>query len=82
MQCENAHIPIDVTLSGMMRLVKLVQPENAQSSIDVTVSGMVTLVKLVQSRNAALPIDVTPAGTSNTPLISPAFIKIPFSIII
>ena len=34
-----------VTLSGMVTLVKPVQPENAELPMLVTLSGMVTLVK-------------------------------------
>ena len=38
-----------VTLSGIVTLVRLLQPENASSPMLVTLSGIVTLVKLQQS---------------------------------
>ena len=41
-----------VTLSGIVMLVKLLQPENAPSLMHVTPSGIVTLAKLRQSLNA------------------------------
>ena len=48
-----------VTLSGIVTLVRAVQPENAASPMLVTLSGIVTLVREVQSENADLPISVT-----------------------
>ena len=41
-----------VTLSGIVILVKLLQPSNAKESILVTLSGIVILVKPVQPLNA------------------------------
>ncbi len=41
-----------VTLSGMVTLVRLLQPENAPFPMVVTLLGMVTLVKLLQDSNA------------------------------
>jgi hypothetical protein len=48
----NALLPIEVTLSGMVILVKLLQPLNAWTPIQVTPYGIVTLVKLAQPSNA------------------------------
>ena len=39
-------------LSGIVILVRLVQPPNAEQSTDVTPSGIVILVRLVQPSNA------------------------------
>ena len=52
LQPLNAHLPILVTLSGMVILVKLPQPKNASSPILVTLSGIVILVKLPHQANA------------------------------
>ena len=41
-----------VTLSGMVMLVRLLQPEKAELPMLVTLSGMVMLVRLVQSAKA------------------------------
>jgi len=41
-----------VTLSGMVMLVRLLQPANAPLPMLVTLSGMVMLVRLLQSPNA------------------------------
>ena len=41
-----------VTLSGIVTLVRPVQPENAAAPMLVTLSGIVTLVRLVQPENA------------------------------
>ena len=41
-----------VTLSGMLMLVRLLQPENAPSPMLVTLSGMLMLVSLLQPSNA------------------------------
>ena len=38
-----------VTLSGMVTLVRLLQPENAPIPMPVTLSGMVTLVRLLHT---------------------------------
>ena len=43
-----------VTVSGMVTLVKLVQPLNIRQGKIVTPSGIVTVVKSVQSSNAPL----------------------------
>jgi hypothetical protein len=58
----NALPPIEVTLDGMVMLVRLVQPLNALFSIEVTPAGMVMLVSLLQPENALLPIEVTLEG--------------------
>jgi hypothetical protein len=41
-----------VTLSGIVTLVRPLQPRNAQSPMLVTPSGIVTLVKPLQPENA------------------------------
>ena len=51
-----------VTLSGIVTLVRLVQPENASSPMLVTLLGIVTLVRLVQPENASSPMLVTLLG--------------------
>ena len=56
---ENAQLPIEVRLSGMVTEVKPLQPENAQPPIEATLSGMVTEVRPVQPENAESPIDIT-----------------------
>ncbi len=45
---------MEVTLSGMVMLVRELQSSNALSLILVTLLGMVTLVSLLQPRNAPL----------------------------
>ena len=44
----NALLPIEVTLSGIVMLVRLVQSRNAQLPIEVTLSGIVMLDRLLQ----------------------------------
>ena len=77
-QPENEYAPIEVTLSGIVILVKP-QLLNANSPIEVTLFGIVTLVKSKQLSNADSPIvvtilgieyDVNPTGANefNTPL--------------
>ena len=51
-----------VTPSGIVTLVREVQPSNALSPMLVTPSGIVTLVREVQSENVLQPIHVTPSG--------------------
>ena len=51
-----------VTLSGMVMLVKPVQPEKAQSPMLVTLLPIVTLVNLVQPEKALSPMLVTLTG--------------------
>ena len=48
-----------MTLSGIVILVKLLQPENTEWPILVTLLGIVTPVKLLQPSNAEEPILVT-----------------------
>src|SRR5437660_102109 len=50
-----------VTLSGILTLVRLVQPENAPPML-VTLPGIVTLVRLVQDKNARFSMLVTLPG--------------------
>ena len=42
---------MDVTLSGIVILVRLLQPLNALFPMDVTLSGIVILVRLLQPSN-------------------------------
>ena len=53
-----------VTPSGIIILVRLVQPSNAPRPMFVTLSGIVTLVKLSQKSNA-LFILVTACSSSS-----------------
>ena len=41
-----------VTLSGIVTLIKPLQPENAKSAMLVTLDGIVTVVRLLQPWNA------------------------------
>ena len=50
-----------VTLSGIVTLVKLLQPEKAQLQMLVKLSGIVTLVRLLQFLKADFPM-VTLSG--------------------
>ena len=50
---------VTVTPSGIVILVKLLQPEKALSPIEVTLLGITTEVKLLQSLNALSTIEVT-----------------------
>ena len=43
---------MEVTLSGILMLVRLVHPLNAHVPMEVTLSGMVMLVRLLQFSNA------------------------------
>jgi hypothetical protein len=60
----NALLPIDVTLLGIVMLVRSVHPKNAAPPISVTLLGSsnITLVNPVQPLNALLPILVTLLG--------------------
>ena len=54
---RNAPFPMDVTLSGIVTLVRRgEQLENAESPIDVTPLPITTLVSLLQLENALSPI--------------------------
>ena len=53
-----------VTLSGMVMLVKSLQPENALPPMLVTLSGMVMLFKPLQPSNACCGILSPPVITS------------------
>ena len=48
----NAAYPIEVTLFGMIIMVRLEQKKNVPSPIEVTPSGIVILAKDVQLLNA------------------------------
>ena len=43
---------MEVTLLGIVTLVRLVQPMKAPSTMEVTLLGIVTLVRLLQLRKA------------------------------
>ena len=60
---------MDVTLSGMVTLLKLLHPSNAPQSMVVTPSGMETLVRSLQEANASIPMMVTPSGITISPLV-------------
>ena len=67
-----------VTLSGIVTLVKALQPENAESPMLVTLSGIVTLVKPLQPENAEFAMRVTQLGIVTSPFtpfksVSPSF---------
>ena len=62
LQLENALIPIDVTLLGIVTDVRPEQSSKVKPSIDVTLLGIVTDVRLEQQRKASLPIEVTQLG--------------------
>ena len=47
-QSRKAYLPIEVTLEGIVTLVKPLQPRKADSPIEVTLEGRVTLVKPLQ----------------------------------
>ena len=55
LHAQNAPAPIEVTLSGIMMLVRL-QLWNALSPIEVRLLQIVTVVRLLQYQNALLPI--------------------------
>ena len=61
-QPPNAELPILVTLSGIVILVRLLHPENALSPIPVTPSGIVMLVSLAQLLKAPSEISLTLSG--------------------
>ena len=48
LQAEKAFLPMLVTPSGMVMLVRLLQPEKAYSPMLVTLLGIVMLVRLLQ----------------------------------
>jgi len=63
---------MEVTLSGMVIEVRLVQLSKAQSPMEVTLFGMEMEVRLVHDEKADLPMEVTDlpsmiAGISNAP---------------
>ena len=51
-----------VTLSGIVTLVRPLQPENAESPMFVRLSGIITLANLAQPENARFPMEVTLSG--------------------
>ena len=51
-ELKKTPLPIDVTLSGMLTLVRLEHPSKALNTIEVTLSGIVMLVRLEQPSNA------------------------------
>ena len=57
-----AERPIEVTLLGIVTVVKPVQPSKAHIPIEVTLLGIVTVVKPVQPSKAERPIEVTLLG--------------------
>ena len=59
---EKALLPIEVTLFGMVILVRPLQDSKALFPIEVTLFGMVILVSELQLLKAPVPIEVTPSG--------------------
>ena len=45
-QYSKAYFPMEITLSGIAMLVRLLHPEKAEFPIEVTPSGIVMLVRL------------------------------------
>ena len=60
-----------VTLSGIVTLVKPLQPSNAPLPMYVTLSGIVTLVKPLHPKNAFLPMLVTLPSSGITLVLHP-----------
>jgi hypothetical protein len=60
-----------VTLYGMVKLVRAVQPLKAPSPMLLTLFGMVTLARLVQLLKAPSPMLVTLSGMVTLSKISP-----------
>ena len=61
-QYSKARFPMRLTLSGMLMLLRFVQPVNASASIDVKLFGNSTCLRFLQFSKARSPISVTPAG--------------------
>ena len=53
---------MEVTLSGIVILVRLLQYSNADLPMEVTLSGIVILVRLLHKENALSPMEVTLSG--------------------
>ena len=53
---ENASFPIEVTLSGMLMLVRLLHSLNAPPPMVVTLSGMLMLVRLSCRPSSPAPV--------------------------
>jgi hypothetical protein len=49
LQPENAEFPMEVTLEGIVTLVRLLQLANAEFPMEVTLEGIVTLASLEQA---------------------------------
>ena len=60
-----------VTPSGIVTLLRLLQPKNAESPMLVTLSGIVMLVRLLQPENAESPMFVTLPSDGMTLLLQP-----------
>jgi hypothetical protein len=61
-QPDNASSPMDVTLEGMVMLVRALQPSIAPHPMEVTLEGMLTLVSTLQLPNAPCSMEVTLNG--------------------
>ena len=61
---------MEITLSGIVTLVKLSQPQKAKFPMEVTLSGIVTLVKLLQLPKAKFPMEVRPVVSLKSRFIS------------
>lgn len=71
LQPTKARLPMLVTLSGTVMLVKAPHPEKANSPMCVTLAGIVTLVRPVQPSNALSPMLVTLPSVGMTLVLQP-----------
>ena len=71
-QSIKAHIPMLVTLLGIVMLVRLEQATNAIDPMEVTLLGIEILVRLVQPKSAPFSILSTPSGTTMRPFLLPS----------
>ena len=63
---------MEVTLDGIVMLVRLLQSKNAPSPMEVTLLGIVMLVRLLQPENAPWPMEVTLPSVGITLFLQPA----------
>jgi len=61
---------MEVTLSGIVRLVRLVHLANAEYPMLVTLEGIVKLVRLLQEANDQASIVVTPAEKKESRIVT------------
>jgi hypothetical protein len=63
-QPENAALPMEVTESGIVIELRLLQSVKTESLSDVATSGILNATRLWHPEKAAEPIEVTPSGIS------------------